>query len=296
MLRAVIRSKRASLGAVERFHIDSRGRKTPYLVLGTPRMGTLVWIHGFSDSMDTFLATAKRLGDRYRVIIPALPGFGGFIDPTMNHSFDAYGAWAVEFLDDVVPGRFHLAGNSLGGATSLFVSAARPERVDSMVLVCSAGVRPPDVRAVYDEVLEGKNLFAVRNREDFYGLRRRVMAKPMQVPALIDAHLFHEQRNKADWYERISSDLGLGLGTGLGAGERSSVVDLSTIDVRTLVLWGELDSLFPTAIGEHIARSIPGAKLRTMIGVGHAPHMESARELADILGEFASAKPVESRP
>src|SRR4051812_29859402 len=106
-------------------HRDTRGRVTPYLECGEAKSGTVVWLHGFNDQPDSFLPTAARLAGRYRVVIPAMPGFGkGWKDPAERHTLDAYASWLGEFVREVGGERVHLIGNSLGGSTAIAIAAA----------------------------------------------------------------------------------------------------------------------------------------------------------------------------
>ena len=287
LVKAHLESQRKKLGVRVETHRDAKGRETPYLVLGEDREGTLVFLHGFGDRIDNFLVTARHLADRYRILVPAMPGFGdGWLDPEELHTAEAYGRWLGDVVADIAPPRFHLMGNSLGGATALLLAERMPERLESLVLVDCAGINPGGVRSAYDEAIEGHNLFEVRSHADYRRFQGRVMAKPMKLPPLVDAHLFEETRKKADWYARVWSDLG-SVESGSFDGSKTSLVALHGITVPTLVVWGELDSLFPVAMGEHVAAGVPGAKLVVFEGIGHCPHLECPAELARTFDEFA---------
>jgi pimeloyl-ACP methyl ester carboxylesterase len=284
LLRTVVAAQRRSLGAVVRKHRDRRGRITKYLDLGTARRGTLVWLHGFGDRIDTFLPTARRLAGDYRILVPAMPGFpDGWIDDTERHTFAAYAGWVGEVVRDVASERFHLMGNSLGGATALAIAAAMPERLESVVAVNSAGVELAGVRSIADEMRDGHNLFAVSTREDYDRLTSRIFAAPPRIPRPVRAHLFREQRAKADWYRRLLGE----LAESTLLPHVSAHVDLEAIRVPTLVVWGDRDTLFPLILGEHVARTVANAKLHVLDRVGHCPHLESPGRLASAFRSFA---------
>jgi len=125
-LTAIRAAQRRALKVEVREHTDARGRVTPYLLAGTPRRGHLVWLHGFGDRFDTILQAAPRLMDDWQILAPSMPAFGeGWVDPAETHTFDAYADWMFAVLRDVAPPRFHLMGNSLGGATAVKVAARR---------------------------------------------------------------------------------------------------------------------------------------------------------------------------
>jgi 3-oxoadipate enol-lactonase len=99
----------------------------------TPR--TVVLVHGNSESSRAWYAWVPRLGVRWRVIRPDLPGFGQSPAPP------GYG-WRVteladdlgRFLDALNLGRCHLAGAKYGGSACIALASARPERLFSLAL------------------------------------------------------------------------------------------------------------------------------------------------------------------
>jgi pimeloyl-ACP methyl ester carboxylesterase len=235
------------------------------------------------------LRTAARLIGRYRVVAPAMPGFGdGWVDPTEHHTLEAYGVWLREVVGDLGGERYHLMGNSLGGATAIAIAASEgPGRVASLVAVNSGGLDLAGVRSVNDEMRDGQNLFAVRDHEGFERFLRRVFARRPYIPRPVRARLAAELRRSANWYERLVADM---LETKVHTSAVSaSATDLARIRVPTLVVWGDRDTLFPLSHGEHLARAIPDAKLAVLQGVGHCPHLESPKRLAEAFTRFASA-------
>ncbi|HEX7479106.1 MAG TPA: alpha/beta fold hydrolase [Polyangiales bacterium] len=290
ILRLVQVAQRRAVRAQLKQHVDARGRVTPYLECGVAKEGTLVWLHGFSDEPDSFLRTAAQLVDRYRIVAPAMPGFAdGWADPAERHTFEAYAEWLGEVVSAVGGERFHLMGNSLGGATAIGVAAALgPERVVSLVPVNSAGLELVGVRAVGDEMRAGQNLFAVRDPQAYRQFIKRIFAQPPYIPRPVLLQLTAKLRRSADWYDRLIADMTQSKGHTSDDGNASSI-DLTSLRVPTLVVWGDRDTLFPLAHGEHFARAIPGAKLEVLEGVGHCPHLEAPTRLADAFSRFAAS-------
>jgi abhydrolase domain-containing protein 6 len=289
ILRLVQGVQRRVARAAVKQHVDSRGRVTPYLECGVAKDGTLVWLHGFSDEPDSFLRVAAALGKRYRIVIPALPGFAnGWMDRSEPHTFESYASWMKDVVGALGGERFHLMGNSLGGGTAIAIAAAMPERIASLVVVNSGGLDLVGVKSVNDEMRAGQNLFAVRSRADYQQFIRRIFSRPPFIPRPVLAHLARKLSHSADWYERIVTDL-IGSKTHPGAEGAAAVTDLAKISVPTLVVWGNHDTLFPTSHGEYLARVIPGAKLEILDGVGHCPHIESPGRLVRAFQRFAAA-------
>lgn len=290
---AILRNLRthgpALLGARRRRFRDTRGRTTPYLELGKEKEGTLVFLHGFSDRPEHFLATAGLLRNRYRILIPAVPCFGdGFVDPAADHGLHTFADWMTEVVAGIAPERFHLMGNSLGGAASLGLASRIPERLASLTLVDTAGVKPKGVSCVFDGYGEGPNPFEVRSRTDFEAFMGKISSRPSPVLGAFGNALFEEAKANADWYVRLGRELGHSVGAFHSVG-RDAFVELDRIHVPTLVVWGEKDAIFPVSIGEHIARVMPDARMELLRGVGHCPHLEDPKGLARAFERFVAS-------
>jgi 3-oxoadipate enol-lactonase len=61
---------------------------------------------------------------------------------------------------------------------------------------------------------------------------------------------------------------------------------LETIAVPALVVCGEHDTVVGLALSQTIAARIPGARLVTIPGAGHAPNVERPDEFATAVREF----------
>jgi pimeloyl-ACP methyl ester carboxylesterase len=288
LLKAAKSAQRRAVRAQIKQHRDKRGRLTPYLECGqaVAPVGTIVWLHGFSDEPDSFMQAARHLARRYRIVAPALPGFGGWVDQNERHTLEAYAEWLGEIVHDLGGERFHLMGNSLGGSSAIAIAAAdRGAHVASLVPVNSAGLDIHGVRSVNDEMREGHNLFAVHDRAGYDGFLKRIFAQPPFIPGPVRAKLAAQLRGSAQWYDRIVADMLESARLDAGEGVMS-MVDLATISVPTLVVWGDRDTLFPLAHAQHLARAIPNVKLEVLEGVGHCPHIESPVRLARAVRAF----------
>jgi pimeloyl-ACP methyl ester carboxylesterase len=58
------------------------------------------------------------------------------------------------------------------------------------------------------------------------------------------------------------------------------------IDLPTLVLWGEHDTVVPLAVGKRLAEEMPNARLEVLAECGHVPHEERPEETARLIGSF----------
>lgn len=66
-----------------------------------------------------------------------VPGIQGELTPAM------LGDWILEVADELHVDRFHIAGLSLGGMMSLWMAINHPQRIQSVVMMCSGPVLLP---------------------------------------------------------------------------------------------------------------------------------------------------------
>jgi pimeloyl-ACP methyl ester carboxylesterase len=124
-----------------------------------------VCVHGSGSDSIVWSYQLSRLSDRFRVIVPDLPGHGRSEGEPLG-SAHAYAAWLEEFCLALDLPSFFLMGHSFGGAIVQEYARCYPRKVRGMVLAGTGtrfwmsrtyrdlyeqGILPSDdVDAVYD--------------------------------------------------------------------------------------------------------------------------------------------------
>jgi pimeloyl-ACP methyl ester carboxylesterase len=108
---------------------------------------TLVMLHGGgpgASGVSNYHQNLPALSRKFRVVLPDQPGFGGSYRPT-EADLDARSITQItldalfQALDALGIDRFHLLGNSLGGAAAIAMAQHSPERVAGLVLMAPGG-------------------------------------------------------------------------------------------------------------------------------------------------------------
>lgn len=77
----------------------------------------VVLLHGFGDSKDAWVKFSRELVKTNRVVIPDIPGFGESTkDYNSKYDIGTQVARIHEFAKAIGLKKFHIAGNSMGGA------------------------------------------------------------------------------------------------------------------------------------------------------------------------------------
>jgi pimeloyl-ACP methyl ester carboxylesterase len=107
-------------------------------------------IHGLTSSSRSWLAAARALGGRARVVAPDLRGRGASNELPEPFGIDAHVRDLLAVLDHLELERAVVAGHSLGAYIAARLAMQHPERVDHLVLV-DGGLKIPDSEGVDPE-------------------------------------------------------------------------------------------------------------------------------------------------
>lgn len=249
----------------------------PYFEAGDPSKPTVLFIHGFGDTKESYLNQAVSLRSDFHIIVPDMPGFGP--NPRLqdfNYNASNVAALMEEFCERLNLTDFHLVGNSMGGAISCFLYLHSKKRIKSISLLDSAGFYYKEVHSILDEFLEGKNLFLVSTESDYRYLFKRVFHKPPYIPKPVFDFLFEKIRGEKNWYEKMVSDLIHNMDSVDQASEKGLLLNdkLKDFKVPVQLIWGDKDSLFPVETAKRIIEDAPNVSLKIIEKCGHAPHYE----------------------
>jgi pimeloyl-ACP methyl ester carboxylesterase len=117
------------------------GERVRYLERGTGQ--TVIFLHGWGLDHRAYIAVVERIAaEGFRVVAPAMPGFGGTGDlHGEDHSFAGYARWANNFVVQIAEPQTQVAvvGHSFGGGVAIQFAHDFPEMVSSLLLVNSIG-------------------------------------------------------------------------------------------------------------------------------------------------------------
>ena len=267
--------------AQSRFVDLPNGAHVHYRDQGNPEGRTLLLLHGFGASLETWEPWVKRLGRKYRIVSVDLPGFG-LTRPPPSGEAQRFPDFLDSFMNKLGLKAVAVAGNSMGGGAAWTFALAHPEHVDALILVDAGGWRGPQSadRPIIFKVLG--NPLAARYIQDLDNtalIRQALQSAFINQAMVTDAMV---QR-----YVDLSRAPGrrAALIRGMRGGEDGEATKeaLGKIAAPTLILWGDRDHLINVVNARKFADAIKGSYAIVYPNVGHVPMEEVAdKSAADV--------------
>ncbi len=267
---------------------------------GHPDAPPAVFVHGLGGSSNNWTDLVALLADRVDAHAPDLPGFGRSGPPVGGrYGLDTHAGAIAAYIASLDRGPVHLLGNSLGGAVSVRLAAEHPDLVRSLTLV-SPALPQYRFRRISDPRLALMLLPGIATLVD----RERARATPERVArdvlalCAVDPSLIHadrirdlaaevERRRTLPWAATALSGSLRGLVRSyFEPGPRNLWRQLGTIDVPTLVVWGDHDRLVPAALGPAAVRRLRDGRLLAVADAAHVAQIEQPEIVADAVREL----------
>ena len=267
--------------AVRRVEVEvSPGRHVSSLVWGTSAP-ELVLVHGGAQNAHTWDTVAMAL-DRPLVAID-LPGHGHSDGgPGGSLSVESNGADLATVVAALAPDAVGVVGMSLGGLSSIALTAAAPELVRALVLVdVTPGVNP-EKSAPITNFVNGPASFA-----SFDELLARTMEhNPSRTEASLRRGILHNalQREDGSWVWRYARFRDMESGRAPEFGDWWSAI--SAVTVPMMLVRGLAWSVVDDADVAELLRRQPTCKVVGVEGAGHSVQGDRPLELASILSDF----------
>jgi pimeloyl-ACP methyl ester carboxylesterase len=243
----------------------------------------VVLLHGFASSLYTWKDVLPALAAGHDVVAIDFPGFGGSSIPRALRG-GSYPGVVLAVMDRLGLERATLVGNSLGGSVAVAVAAERPERVDRLVVIDSAGFnfragdRPWILRLVAAPGMGAAvERLPVRRRLVAAGLRQVFFRGELVTAERIDEYAAPMLRPGA---ARAAAELLAG----------PALPDFPALAARvtapTLVVWGREDAWIPVEHAGRFTAAISGATAVVLEACGHMPQEEKPADVAALLRRF----------
>ena len=260
------------------------GMQVHYRVEG-PASDTLpiVLIHGTSASLHTWDSLTLLLKDKKKIIRFDLPAFG-LTGPNKENTYNAevYNNFVDSVLEKLQVTSCIVAGNSLGGSIAWHYALYNKKRVQQLILLDASGYPKKNEK--------GSIGFKIASMPVINNLLLWVTPKFLVKKSLEGVFVDKTKINN----ESIDRYHDLLLREGnrkaalsiFKAGFKPNPEPIKTIQIPTLIIWGDQDQLINVSNAYLFNKDIKGSKLVVFKNVGHAPMEETPTKVAAAICTF----------
>jgi len=229
----------------------------------------LLYLHG-TDGLAKWPGFLEDLAERYDVIAPDHPGFGGTGTPDWMDDVSDLAYFYLDLLDKLDLSGVHVAGHSLGGWVALEMAVRSQARLADLTLLAPAGIHVKGVQKLDIFMIDPDEQARLAFADPRLGEQaaEQANAEKYQDVAITD----RIASARFGWNPRFFNPR---LGRWL-----------HRVRIPTLILWGEQDRIFPPAHGPALQQLIPGSELAMLADCGHFPHIEKRAETLAAMDAF----------
>jgi pimeloyl-ACP methyl ester carboxylesterase len=274
-----------------------REQPVHYVMAGEARddRPPLLLVHGFGASTDHWRKNIQGLHSEFQVWAIDMMGFGRSAKPGWEYSGKLWQAQLNDFIHEVIGRPAVMAGNSLGGYSSLCVAANHHESVAGLVLLNSAGpfsdttapqAQPPQPNLVA-QFIRNLMLQPLPSWLLFQYVRQPAIIRRTLEQVYVDKSAITEQL--IEDIRRPSSDPGAAkVFASVFKSRQGEKVDelLTKMNCPLLMLWGEADPWMNCRQeGEQFRKYYPSLT-EHYLQAGHCPHDEVPEQVNALMQDW----------
>jgi pimeloyl-ACP methyl ester carboxylesterase len=238
---------------------------------------TLVLVHGFANSVQTWKQLGPLLADDYYVVALDLPGFGLSAKPVDHDYGNASQAQVItDFITALGLQNVVIGGHSMGGAHAVHVALEEPQVIGMLLFnpgIITTGVPPATQYFVFPLHRLAARTFGDRN------FRKTFLASSYVNPDVVTEETLDEIMlgpRSEGYIEGVTV-----LMQYYKAGDEIGM--LAGLKVPTLIIWGVEDRRKPRSEATELQAQIAGSKLVMIEEAGHYVHEEQPRDAAQAI-------------
>ncbi|MBD1156879.1 alpha/beta hydrolase [Pelagibacterales bacterium SAG-MED20] len=237
---------------------------------GTP----LVLVHGFIGSSEMWEPQIRYFKKNFRVLSPALPGFGKSNKVKSCDSIECMAKTILNSLYKKGIDRFNLLGHSMGGMIVQEMAKISSNKI--LKLICYGTGPRGNIPGRFETMEES---------------RKKLKDNGLEVTANRIAKTWFIKEEKAKYFYLCDT---AGKQTSLEAVDNgliamkswSGMDNLKNIKNETLIIWGDHDKAYNYNQVETLNNNIPDSILKIIKGCSHNVHLEKPDEFNEIVNNF----------
>ena len=234
----------------------------------------LVLVHGFLGSSDMWSPQVIFFKNDFRVIVPALPGFGKSNKINSCDSIECMARAILDLLEKKEIKKFNLLGHSMGGMIVQEIVKLAGNQI--LKLICYGTGPRGNIPGRFETIDQSREKLKIKGLKD----TAHRIAKTWFVEEDKSKYFYLcEEAGKQTSIEAVDNGL-------VAMKNWDGVKNLKNIRNETLIVWGDQDKAYNFNQVETLINNIPNSNLKIINGCSHNVHLEKPDEFNTIVSEF----------
>tara|TARA_B100000131_G_scaffold194171_1_gene186711 strand:- start:4265 stop:5017 length:753 start_codon:yes stop_codon:yes gene_type:complete len=234
----------------------------------------LVLVHGFMGSSEMWNFQKEHLKKNFRIISPALPGFGESYKAKSLDSINDMAKFVLTCVDEKKIKKFHLMGHSMGGMIVQEIAKISGDKINKLICFATGSIGEMPGRF---ESIE-KSIARIKNE----GIKESIKKIPPKwfIKGNKDKNYYLCEKAAANISEETSVNALLAMKKWRG------INNLKNIKNKTLIIWGDQDKSYNFDQVDILIKNIPNSDLKVMKGCCHNAHLENPQKFNELVESF----------
>ena len=234
----------------------------------------LVLVHGYLGSSEMWSLQKSFLSKYFRIITPALPGFGESFNAKSLNSINLMAKFIIQQIDLKNIDKFNLMGHSMGGMIVQEIANISGNRINK--LICFATGPIGDIPGRFEPI----NISREKLKTDGIEITANRISKKWFVES-DQAKYFYlcEDANKATSEEAADNAF-------IAMKNWRGLENLKNIKNETLIIWGDKDTAYNFEQVNILNKNLPNSKMEIFKGCSHNVHLENPEKFNEIVKNF----------
>ena len=235
-----------------------------------------VFVHGYLGSSKMWNFQKEFFSKHYRVIIPALPGFGESHNVKSLDSINKMAREIIDLLDQKNIDKFNLIGHSMGGMIVQEITKLIGDRVNK--LICFATGSIGEIPGRFETIDETRE----KLKKDGIEVSFSRVPKKWFVKGDKDKNYFLCKNAVKDVSLEAADNALLAMKNWTGK------EDLKNIKNETLIIWGDKDTSYNFDQVDTLKKNIKNSRLEIFKDCAHNVHLEQPDQFNNLVQKFIS--------
>ena len=234
----------------------------------------LVLVHGYLGSSEMWKLQKDYLQKKFRIIAPALPGFGESFNAKSLNSISLMAKFIIQQIDLKNIDKFNLMGHSMGGMIVQEIAKLFGDRINK--LICFATGPIGDIPGRFEPI----NTSIKKLGEE--GIKEQVKRIPPKW--------FVEGEQAKNYYFCENAVKNISEETARNAliamRDWNGLENLKKIKNKTLIIWGDKDKSYNFEQVSTLKNNIPDSDLKIFKNCCHNVHLEQPQKFNQVVEDF----------